>query len=165
MKPERLHFKDDGVIPNNALPLLIYSAVFKAGEKDLARRFETLFSEHRWRNSWRNGVYPYHHYHSISHEVLGVYSGQATLQMGGEKGQSIHVQAGDVLVIPAGVGHKKLEASSDFGVVGEYPEGKDWDLLKGEKGDRPQADRNIAAVPMPSQDPVTGAKEMPEWHT
>ncbi|WP_420156168.1 cupin domain-containing protein [Siphonobacter sp.] len=165
MKPERLHFKDDGVIPNSVLPLLVYSAVFKPEEKDLARRFETLFAEHRWRNSWRNGVYPYHHYHSISHEVLGVYSGQATLQLGGEKGQAIHVQAGDVLVIPAGVGHKKLEASSDFGVVGAYPEGKDWDLLKGEKGDRPQADRNITAVPMPSQDPVTGAKEMPEWHT
>ncbi len=66
------------------------------------------------------------------------------------------MQAGDVIVIPAGVGHKNLRASSDFGVVGAYPNGRDWDLLKGEPGERPEADKNIGALPLPDADPLFG---------
>ena len=68
------------------------------------------------------------------------------------------VKAGDVIIIPAGVGHKKLDASSDFAVVGAYPEGRDWDVLKGEPGERPTADENIASLPIPKSDPLLGIK-------
>jgi uncharacterized protein YjlB len=61
-----------------------------------------------------------------------------------------------VIVIPAGVGHKNLGASADFGVVGAYPDGRDWDLLTGQPGERPKADQNIAALPIPGNDPVFG---------
>ena len=63
---------------------------------------------------------------------------------------------GDVIVIPAGVGHKRVESSEDFGVVGAYPGGRHWDLLRGRPGERPQAESNIAAVPLPENDPIYG---------
>lgn len=139
------------------MPLLVYKNTFEANDA-LADAMEETFTANNWKNSWRNGVYPYHHYHSITHEVVGVYKGNAQLQMGGENGEIIDVEAGDVLVIPAGVGHKKISASDDFAVVGAYPGGKDYDLMTGEEGERPAADKRIAQVPLPETDPVQGTE-------
>jgi len=156
-QPEVFYFKDDGKIPNNRLPLLLYRGALSNGAS--ARDLQKQFATNNWTNSWDNGVYPFHHYHSTSHEVLGIYSGSALLHLGGEKGEKLTVKAGDVIVIPAGVGHKNLGASNDFGVVGAYPEGRSWDLLKGEPGERPKADKNIAALPIPDFDPILGKTE------
>lgn len=154
--PETLLFTDDGLIPNSRYPLLVYRKAFPATDGAGASWLEDRFAANNWTNAWRNGVYPYHHYHSTSHEVLGVYSGSAVLLLGGENGQEARVRAGDVIVIPAGVGHKKLDASADFGVVGAYPDGRRFDTLRGQPGDRPQADKNISAVPLPATDPLLG---------
>jgi uncharacterized protein YjlB len=88
--------------------------------------------------------------------VLGIAEGEATLMLGGPKGREFEVSAGDVIVIPAGVVHRRLRSSGDFLVVGGYPPGPGWDLLRGEAGDRPMADENIAKVPLPESDPVGG---------
>jgi uncharacterized protein YjlB len=155
MKTLHFNFKDDGRIPNSPLPLLIHKAAFAAGVS-LADAMEQKFAENGWTNSWRNGVFPYHHYHSITHEVVGIYSGSATLHLGGEAGEKITVEAGDVLVIPAGTGHKKVTATDDFAVVGAYPGGMEYDLMTGAEGERPRADDRIAEVPLPETDPVLG---------
>lgn len=154
--PEAMCFRDDGKIPNNKLPLLLYRNAF---QDPTASKLQRHFASNNWTNSWDNGVYPFHHYHSTSHEVLGIYAGSALLHLGGEQGEKIKVQAGDVIIIPAGVGHKNLGASNDFGVVGGYPDGRDWDLLKGEAGERPKADKNIAGLPIPDADPFLGKEE------
>jgi uncharacterized protein YjlB len=157
VEPQQLVFKDDGSIPNNTLPLLLYREAFAPDTKDLASVMEQRFAENDWTGSWRAGVYPFLHYHSTSHEVLGVFSGSATLRLGGAQGTTVEVRLGDVIVIPAGVGHQNLGSSADFSVVGAYPGGRQWDLLRGLPGERPQADRNIAAVPLPDNDPVYGS--------
>ncbi len=156
-EPDTATFKDDGIIPNNRYPLLLYRGVINLGRTDPAAQVEEQFAANNWTNSWRNGIYPFHHYHSTSHEVLGIYRGSATVRLGGEQGRDFTVQGGDVIVIPAGVGHKNLGASNDFGVVGAYPDGRQWDLLTGQPGERPKADQNIAALPVPGNDPVYGA--------
>jgi uncharacterized protein YjlB len=156
VEPQQLVFKDDGAIPNNTLPLLLYREAFAANTTDLASVIEPRFAENDWTGSWRAGVYPFLHYHSTTHEVLGVFGGSATLRLGGAQGTTVKVGPGDVIVIPAGVGHQNLGSSSDFGVVGAYPGGRQWDLLRGVPGERPQADRNIAAVPLPDNDPLYG---------
>ena len=158
VQPEQLNFKDDGIFPNSPLPLLFYHKAITTDAKDPASIFEERFAENDWTNSWRNGVYSFPHYHSTSHEVLGVYSGAATLRLGGEHGKNVEVHAGDVIVIPAGVAHENVGASEDFGVVGAYPDGGDWDLLRGVPGERPNADRNIAALPVPDNDPIYGTE-------
>jgi len=158
MEPEKLFFKDDGVIPNNKLPLLLYRNAFAARGSEGAAWLEQQFAANNWSNSWRNGIFSYHHYHSITHEVLGIYSGSAWVHLGGEKGQKVRIEAGDIIIIPAGVGHKNLE-SENLGVVGAYPGGHDWDIKRGLDGERPQADKNIAAVAIPLTDPLLGTQK------
>jgi len=158
VEPEQLNFKDDGIFRNSPLPLLFYRQAITTHAKDPASIFKERFAENDWTNSWRNGVYSFPHYHSTSHEVLGIYSGRATLRLGGGHGRNVEVNAGDVIVIPAGIAHQSIGASDDFGVVGAYPGGGSWDLLRGLPGERPNADHNIAAVPIPNNDPIYGAK-------
>jgi uncharacterized protein YjlB len=155
-KPLSLQLQDDGSIPNSKFPLLIYQGALKLPASDPAALFEELFTSNHWSDSWRDGIYTYHHYHSTAHEVLGVYRGSATVQFGGERGTKQKVTAGDVIIIPAGVAHKNLGASSDFGVVGAYPAGQQWDMNYGQASERPQVDENIARVAMPEFDPVYG---------
>jgi uncharacterized protein YjlB len=144
---------DDGTFPNNRRPLLLYPGAVPAEPAAI----EDLFERNGWPPAWRNGVYAYHHYHSTAHEALGIYSGSATIQFGGPQGVRRRVQAGDVAVIPAGVAHCCLEASADFRLVGAYPRGQRPDMCYGKPGERPEADRRIAALSDPEQDPVQGA--------
>ncbi len=148
--------QDDGTFPNNKLPLLVYRRAVLLGASDPALVFEKMFAAHGWCGSWRNGIYTYHHYHSTSHEVLGVYRGTGTVQLGGPSGVTYDVYPGDVLIIPAGVAHMNLDSSRDFGVVGAYPDSREWDMNYGKPGERPRADEHIARVPLPAADPVYG---------
>jgi uncharacterized protein YjlB len=88
---------------------------------DPATTLEVIYKANSWGRAWRNGIYDYVHYHSMIHEVLGVARGSATLRLGGNKGKTVKVSAGDVVVIPAGVGHECLKADRNFIVVGAYP--------------------------------------------
>ena len=78
------------------------------------------------------------------------------VQLGGEQGVIHDVRAGDVIVIPAGVAHKNLGSSDDFGVVGAYPEGQEMDMNYGKPGERDRAIENIAHVALPKMEPVFG---------
>ena len=157
VEPEQFRFKDDGIFPNSDLPLLVYRHAFTMEVEDRASVIEQCFAENAWTNSWRNGVYSFAHYHSTTHETLGVYCGAATLRLAGEHSSDVKVYAGDVIVIPAGVAHRKISATADFAVVGAYPDGREWDLLRGWHGERPRADHGIAALPIPDNDPIYGA--------
>lgn len=148
-------FDDDGTFPNSRFPLLLYREALSSAAVS-PEAMEEMFAACGWPPAWRSSVFTYHHYHSTAHEVLGVASGSARLMLGGPKGREFDVRAGDVVVIPAGVGHRRLSSSPGFLVVGGYPPGQTWDLLRGLPGERPQADENIAAVPRPRIDPVTG---------
>jgi uncharacterized protein YjlB len=148
---------DDGRFPNNArLPLLIYRHALNLPRHDPASAIEDLLEENDWCNSWRDGIYTYHHYHSNTHEVLVVFSGSSEVQFGGPEGVSQEIAIGDVVIIPAGVAHKNLGSNDNFGVIGAYPEGRDWDICRGRKGERPAADERIARIPIPRGDPIYG---------
>jgi uncharacterized protein YjlB/pimeloyl-ACP methyl ester carboxylesterase len=150
--------KDDGAFPNNdKRPLLVYQDALDLPADDPASIVEAVFAANGWVGSWRNGIYGYHHYHSTAHEVLGVYSGSAQVQLGGEQGVSLSIKRGDVVIIPAGVAHKNLGSTPDFRVVGAYPGGQGWDMNYGKVGERPRADQNIVRVPLPQADPVYGS--------
>lgn len=151
---------DDGEVPNHPeLPILIYPGVFAAHPGAI----EESFNRHQWTGSWTGGVYDYHHYHSNTHEVLGVQSGSATLLIGGESGERLDVRTGDVIVLPAGTAHMNLESSPDFQVVGAYPEGRTPNLRKRTPSERTQSIPEVRSVPLPEQDPVYG-EEGPLLH-
>jgi len=150
-------FEDDGGIPNNpTLPLLVYPRALAADEQEPSRCKE-LLAENGWGGAWVDGVFPYHHYHSVSHEVLCVVDGKARITFGGPEGETVEVEAGDVVVIPAGVGHCRESSSAGFSVVGAYPRGQeDYDLRTGGEGERPGVLENIRNVPLPEADPLFG---------
>lgn len=149
------YFADDGAFPNSTLPVVIYRQVLGT-ETPTPEALEKLFDTNGWPSQWRAGVYDYDHYHSTAHECLGVARGSSILRLGGPEGRDLEVKAGDVLVLPAGTAHRCVSAEGDFLVVGAYPPGQDWDVLKGEAGERPEADERIARVALPKTDPVGG---------
>lgn len=151
-EPETYRFADDGKFPNSALPLLVYRAALAAD----AAAMETAFAAHDWSNSWRDGIFRYHHFHSTAHEVLGIAAGWVQVAFGGPSGQTVAVRAGDVVVIPAGVAHRNMGQSADLLVVGAYPGGADYDIRRGDPAEHEAAVRAIAAVKLPESDPVLG---------
>jgi uncharacterized protein YjlB len=141
-------------IPNHPRwPLLVYAGVLESISPEA---FEELFTRNRWPAAWRNGVFPFHHYHPDGHEALGIYSGEVTVQFGGEGGVTLTAVPGDVIVLPAGTGHKKVSSRGSLGVVGAYPEGAFPDTSR--KAFTEKTLSAIAAVPLPACDPVCGAE-------
>ncbi|MGB6537289.1 MAG: cupin [Xanthobacteraceae bacterium] len=156
-KPASFRFKDDGLVPNNPKwPLLLYRSAVRFPEKcEPASILEDLFAKNGWRHSWRDGIYPYLHYHSRIHEVLGIARGRAKVQFGGPHGRLFELKAGDVAILPAGTGHQRFWASVDFLAVGAYPPTGTYDECTSPE----QYRRALAAVPLvvrPRTDPLYG---------
>ena len=148
-------FADDGTVPNNTLPLVLYRGAL-GQDGDLATRCEAMFEANGWPGAWRNGIYGHHHYHSTAHEVLGIARGSARVRLGGEQGATVELDTGDVVVIPAGVAHKRESASADLLVIGSYPKGQRPDICRAEAGVHDKSAANVAQVALPDSDPVTG---------
>ncbi|HEY4041364.1 MAG TPA: cupin domain-containing protein [Rhodopila sp.] len=152
-EPLTFTFDDDGAIPNSHWPLLVYRDVVPAD----AAEIERLFAANHWPPAWRDGVHPFHHFHSSAHEALGVARGEASVLFGGPRGKVLTVRAGDVVVIPAGVAHCNQGQSGDLLIVGAYPDNSDGpDLRRGKPDEHDAAQRAIDAVPLPPADPVAG---------
>lgn len=144
-------------VPNNAsLPVLQYKNAISTPSEgmDLATTMEHIFTENGWPPRWRWGIYPFHHYHTEGHEVLGVFSGNAQVMLGGPNGRTVTMEKGDVVVLPTGTGHCCLSHSDDFTVVGAYPPGENFDINR--EAPDAAARQRIKTTPFPQSDPVTG---------
>jgi uncharacterized protein YjlB len=153
--PEIVRLERNGWVPNNELlPVVLYRAALRADGDDPAAVFEERLGKNGWPAQWRDGVYDFHHYHSTAHEVLGFARGHARLILGGEGGHQVEVRAGDIAVLPTGTGHCKVEASSDFLVVGAYPPDQQWDICRSTPS--AEAASRMRRLPFPQSDPVEG---------
>jgi uncharacterized protein YjlB len=157
IEPIAVVFEDDGLVPNNPMPFLVYkgAVAFDGGHPE--RTIEALFRANGWGDMWRNGVYNFLHYHATVHEVLGVARGHARVRFGGDRGKELEISAGDVAILPAGTGHQCLSASQDFSVVGAYPPGPPMDLQRPTPENHAKALKTIPEVKLPKTDPVMGA--------
>ncbi|GEC51458.1 uncharacterized protein YjlB [Bradyrhizobium japonicum] len=154
-EPLAVVFNDDGLVPNNPMPFLVYKAAVDVRSNPEAS-IEQLFGKNGWGAMWRNGVYDFAHYHATVHEVLGVARGRARVQFGGDHGQALEIAAGDVAILPAGTGHQCLSASDDFCVIGAYPPGPPMDLQRPTPENHARALKTIPLVAIPASDPVMG---------
>lgn len=147
-------------VPNNPkLPVLVYKGAAPDNIRsadELAAWFEHTWPKHGWRPAWRYGIYNFPHFHSNAHEILGVFRGHASLRLGHTTGETVVVDTGDVIVLPAGTGHENLDSSPDFQVVGGYPNGQDADLVHASEYDPGPVSHRIARVPLPESDPLFG---------
>lgn len=135
---------------------MLYRNVF--GSSVSPELIEKTLAENNWKGSWRNGIYNFQHYHSTAHEALGVYAGWAEVQLGGPGNDPIRIEKGDLVVLPAGTAHKRIESGDGFAVVGAYPDGQNWDMNYGKTGEMDPAKENIKDVAIPRFDPVYGAE-------
>ena len=159
VQPQTYWFESDGkAFPNNpTLPALVYPQVFDTKEKSIARKFEERYRSNQWSGMWRWGVFTYHHFHCDAHESLGVARGKATIQLGGPQGRTIEVKAGDLMVLPAGTGHKNIGCSWDFLVVGSYPIGQErYAMNRGDPSEFDYTVKAIAKTALPQADPIYG---------
>lgn len=151
MTARQIIFPTSEWVPNNPRFSVL---VYKVALTD-AKSFENLFAYNGWSGIWTNGVFDYQHYHSAAHEVLGISQGHATLLIGGPAGEAIKVKQGDCLLLPAGTGHRNMDSSADFQVVGAYPPGQQVDILTSAATAHQLS--IIRTLPRPETDPVTGA--------
>ncbi|CCD85132.1 conserved hypothetical protein [Bradyrhizobium sp. ORS 285] len=156
-EPISIVFADDGLVPNNPMPFLVYRAAVTLDRDDPAGSIEGVFGRNGWGDMWRNGVYDYLHYHATVHEVLGVASGTARVRFGGDHGQELELKPGDVAILPAGTGHQCISASTDFCIVGAYPPGPKMQVTRPTPENHARALQSIPNVPLPETDPVRGA--------
>ncbi|WP_373354510.1 cupin domain-containing protein [Pseudoroseicyclus sp. CXY001] len=163
MDTERHTSRPAGHVPNSRFPLLIHRGALPGGG---AVEMRALFRGNGWTNNWDYpGIYDYAHYHSTTHECLGVATGWMELELSVSGGVRVRLEAGDVVVMPAGVSHEMTGNSEDVLVVGGYPDGRDWDNMRGERLDdlaAREAAKRIMMLPIPAKDPVTGAA-MDDW--
>ncbi|CAN7615776.1 cupin [Trinickia sp. LjRoot230] len=155
--PEALRFAPNDWIPNNPhLPVLVYRGAVPISGSDPAGHFEQRLASNGWPPQWRDGVYPFHHFHPATHEVLGFARGHARVILGGAPpiGREIEVNAGDVVVLPAGTGHCKIEASDDFLVVGAYPPNQDTSISREALSN--EEHEAMLRVAFPASDPLAG---------
>ena len=154
MKTETIWLQETDGVPNNPrLPVLLHRQAFAPATPAAA---EAMFAAQGWPPAWRNGIYDYVHLHTAAHEALAIGAGEVTVELGGEGGPVVAVQAGDVLVLPAGTGHRNLGQSDDLLVVGAYPKGQAPDTCRADAGSLAEARARIARLPDPPGCPVNG---------
>ena len=149
--PQTYRFAGDERFPNSCLSVVVYLDALPSDPAVM----EQAFARQAWTNSWRNGIFRYHHFHTTAHEVLGIAAGRVRVLLGGPDGAEVAVKAGDVLVIPAGVAHCNL-GDEGLLVVGAYPGGAGCDVLRGDPAQLAAAKKTIAQLPIPELDPVPG---------
>ena len=162
-KPEQHSSRPRAMLPNSRFPLLVYRSGIPGGGVDAV---QGRFRANGWLNNWRYpGIYTYPHFHSTTHECLGVAVGWMEVEVFGRGGTRVRVEAGDVIVVPAGVSHSMVGQSDDILMVGGYPDGRDWDNIQEDyitEETRRAAAKRIMMLPIPGRDPVTGAL-LREW--
>lgn len=151
--------EDSGDIPNNPrFPLILYREALTFTTDNPDDDVERAFHDNGWGNGWQGqAIYSFHHYHAEAHEVVGIAQGRAVVQFGGPDGPVFSVKAGDVAIIPAGVGHCRLDDEPGLSVVGAYPPGQSPDLRREGEASREAIRETVRNVPLPATDPVTGA--------
>lgn len=106
---------------------------------------------------WTGFIFDYHHFHPDAHEALAVAKGKVTVMLGGESGKEIELESGDLVVLPAGTGHKMMKSSENLVVVGAYPPGQEDYTICKSMVECADAQEKISELPLPDNDPFYGS--------
>ncbi len=110
-EPLTFMFADDGSVPNNpTLPVLLYrDAIDVAAARDPESAIEQIFMANGWGHGmWRDGIFPYPHFHSVTTRCSASRAAPPACAWAARNGEEVELEAGDVVVLPAGTGHQRL---------------------------------------------------------
>lgn len=147
---------DEVLVPNSPHPCtILFGALQVSGVHDvpnatLLRLTNELLEPYAWDARWVWTIYYFTHYHPNCHEALAIISGSGDVLLGGAlNGERFSIKSGDVVLIPAGVGHQLISQSDSFRVVGCYPKGKTYLTFRSFKKYREGYRKAYAADPVP----------------
>ncbi len=130
-EPLAIVFEDDGLVPNNILPFLVYQGAVTLDAERPEETIENLFGANGWGGTWRNGVYDYP---ALSRDGARGARRRARRSPACASAaitvRSWRSSAGDVAILPAGTGHQCIKASDDFCVIGAYPPGAKMEITR-----------------------------------
>ena len=157
VQPKALYFNEGPITPNNPdLPVLIYKEVIRSTQTHKSQIFQHHFEKHDWHGTWKGVIFDYNHFHTTSHEALAIARGHISLHLGGENGQEIKLESGDLLILPAGTGHQMISQSESLVVIGSYPKGQEkYDICRS-LTENPSAKERISSLSLPDTDPFYG---------
>src|SRR5699024_9249746 len=157
---ETIYLNEEKPYPNNPLPVLFFENVLAGALEEEYNGDDVLqlFTNNGYTNGWRNEIIDQPLLQSTAHVALACTEGQLRVQLGGENGEMLPIRKRDVLRLPAGTAHKKLEATANHEIVGAYPlNDSDYDFQYGDASDYEMIKKSIKNVNLPDTDPVTGA--------
>ena len=135
-KPELFRFRDDGETPNNPrLPLVVYRGAVRLDRGTIPLRSSRRPSP-ATAGAIRGATASMTSCISIPRPTkcwASPAAGSRAIRR--RQGLQHHLAAGDVVVLPAGTGHRRIRASRDLLVVGAYPAGGSYDEPRPEEMD------------------------------
>lgn len=126
---DQWYMQPDGWVPNNPYLPVVH---FRSTKQILGSDPNLIpdLTKAGWSSQWISKPFSYQHFHSSSHAIFVVSSGNGLLQVGGDAGKTVHAIAGDMLFLPAGTGQRLIKSSDDFQVIACYPNGRAWDVCR-----------------------------------
>ncbi|XXH00782.1 hypothetical protein Hte_007133 [Hypoxylon texense] len=164
IQPELHYLEETPWVPNSKLPIVVYRGALAHCENEDAVK-EALEANGGWKKGGAWNAWFKAHFHPNAHECYGVVQGTSELSLGRspldppEKGMSLKVDRGDVIVLPAGVSHCSSTASSDYRFVVLFPTGAPrWVSVWFDQPMETVSDYKIQSqkVSLPSHDPIYG---------
>jgi uncharacterized protein YjlB len=123
-KPRVVFFENPADVPNSRLTVLIFRSVLVPGipaKPDLFRK--------RFRKA--GGAVCGQTRSSITRIFIRTrmkfwefIEGKVTVRLGGEQGRLFRLKAGDMLLLPPGVGHRRVGDDKGLKLIGAYPRGQ-----------------------------------------
>jgi uncharacterized protein YjlB len=146
----RLYFEKASDVPNSSLPVILVRSALPPNTSAKEWGFREAFKRNGWTGLWTDTIYDYTHFHSNAHEVLAIAEGKVSLRLGGAEGSLVRLRADDMIVIPAGVGHRRVGPDEGLKVIGAYPPGQSHFDMKRQA-------RAIPKVTLPRADAFYGS--------
>jgi uncharacterized protein YjlB len=151
-KVESFQLKPNDGTPNSWLPLLLVRGAVGATESEAT----TLLERNGWVGTWIYTIYPFWHFHTKGHEVLIGVAGSALIGFGSVDGIEVEMKPGDLALIPAGVGHKRIRGDDGFQVAGGYPVGQSGNIVRPGELELHEVEQALSLLSLPESDPLTG---------